>query len=131
MDSELLAGIDFRRIDRARVAYIHLYYERKRKQDRLASEASDRWEARKAVLTQRALSTTAPGWELDGTKFRETCDKDYALNDAMAAWSWHERESKRCESAIRTELVMEALRQAALRRPAPAPRSAGGVPSRG
>lgn len=124
-------GIDFNRIDKARVAYIHLYYERKRKSDRLATDASNKWEARKVRLTERAI---ASGWDLDGTKFRETCAKDYALNDAMDAWSWHERESKRCEGVIRTEFLMEAMRQGALDssgRTAPAPRSAGGVPNRG
>ena len=131
MDLTALAGlgIDFRRIDRTRVAYIHLYYERKRKQDKLAQEASNKWEARKAHLVQRAMMS---GWDLEGTKFRETCDKDYALNDAMQAWSWHEREARRCKGVIETEMLMEAMLQGGLsNRPAPAPRSAGGVRSRG
>lgn len=122
-------GVDFRRVDPARLAYIDMYYARKRKQDHKATEASNRWEARKAHLVQRAIRT---GWDLDGTKFRDFCDQDPALNDAMQAWSWHERESKRCEGVIRTELLMEAMRQAMpepRRRPAPAPRT--GAPSHG
>lgn len=125
-------GIDFNRIDKARVAYIHLYYERKRKSDRLATDASNKWEARKAVLVTRCHAT--PGWTTDSKQFRDLCDKDYMLSDAMEAWSWHERESKRCEGVIRTEFLMEAMRQGALDssgRTAPAPRSAGGVPNRG
>lgn len=128
MDTNSLVGlgIDFLRIDKARVAYIHLYYERKRKSDRQATEASNRWEARKAHLVQRAI---ASGWDLDGTKFRETCAADYALNDHFDKWSWHERESKRCLGVIESELMMEAMLQATPQRPSPAPRQ--GVRSRG
>lgn len=112
-------GIDFKRVDPLRLAYIHSYYARKREQDEKAQAASNRWETRKARLVERCHAT--PGWETDSQKFRDVCDKDNALNDALQAWSFHERESKRCQGVIETELLMEAVRQATPRRPSPGP----------
>lgn len=112
-------GIDFAKADPARLAYVHAYYKRKREQDQKAQEASIKWERRKAELVARCYAT--PGWDTDSPKFRDLCDKDYGLNDAFSAWSFHERESKRCQGVIETELLMEAMRQATPRRRSAAP----------
>lgn len=119
MDTTKL-GIDFSKVDPARLAYIHGYYRRKQEQDDKALSASNRWEIRKAELVTRCHAT--PGWTTDGQKFRDLCDKDNGLNDAFTAWSFHERESKRCQGVIETELLMEAVRQSTpRRRPSPGP----------
>lgn len=87
-----------------RAAYIVMYHARMRKHNKKATEESGKWEARKAVLEARALVT---GWDLDSQKFRTLCDQDNALNDALQAWSWHEREAKRCATVIEVEERMD------------------------
>jgi hypothetical protein len=81
----------------AQRAYVTLYGARQRKANRAATIAANKWEIRKAYLTARAIAT---GWDLDGKTFRDFCKLDYGLNDAMDAWSWNEREAKRCADAI-------------------------------
>lgn len=79
-------------------AYVSLYAARLRKSNRKATEAANKWEARKKWLTE--VYGPQRGYNLKGKDFRDLCTHDWKLIDAMDEWSWHEREAKRCLAAI-------------------------------
>ena len=88
--------------DPKQAEYIQLLWNRLREQNTKAMAASRRWEERSGQLLDRAH---AKGWDVgpdgpDRWQYTEMREKDLELTDAMAAWSWHEREAKRCAAAI-------------------------------
>lgn len=94
-------------------AYVSEYAARQRENDAKATEASNRWLARKAFLTDYMEQNP----HLYGTETakRQKCRDDYVLNDAMDAWSWHMREAARCHDAIETAVTMARLADGTLR----------------
>jgi len=56
---------------------------------RMAILASKEYEARKPDIVERLRRR----WKIDFT-FRKAVDENWALNDLMNAWSWHERQAK-------------------------------------
>lgn len=88
-------------------AYVHEYAKRQRESDAKATEASNKWEARKAWLIAY-MERNSHLYKTDTAK-RNKVSNDYELNDAMDAWSWHAREAARCHDAIETALRMAEL----------------------
>lgn len=88
-------------------AYITEYAARARENDQKATEASNRWLARKAYLV--AFMARNEHLYQTETAQRQKLAGDYALNDAMDAWSWHMREAARCHAAIDTAIKMAKL----------------------
>lgn len=96
-------------------AYLHEYHARQRENDEKATEASNRWLRRKAFL----VAYMAQNPHLYGTEAaqREKMANDWALNDAMDSWSWHQREAARCHAAIESAIRMAELSDRYPRRP--------------
>lgn len=88
-------------------AYVTEYADRQRENDAKATEASNRWLARKAWLVA-FMEQNAHLYQTE-TARRDKLANDYALNDAMDAWSWHMREAARCHDAVETALRMADL----------------------
>lgn len=85
-------------------AYITLYWHRMRKSNEEATHASNKWQERNAFLKEYCRVN-----QYTEHQTREKMRLDYALNDAMDAWSWHTREAARCESVIAMELSARLL----------------------
>lgn len=88
-------------------AYVTEYALRQRENDAKATEASNKWEARKAWLTLY-IERNRHLYQTDTAK-RDKFKGDYELQDAMDSWSWHAREAARCHDAIETTLRMAEL----------------------
>lgn len=91
-------------LDIATREYINLYWAKKRKHDKLATAASNKWTNRKGYVTAYCKHHGYSEFQT-----REKVRIDWVLNDAMDAWSWHTREAARCSEVITAELSARIL----------------------
>lgn len=89
---------------RARL-YVARYYERMRKANQKATEASNRWELRNAEIND-LLDREG---QFDIVQRAKVKEANLGLRDAMDEWSFWEREAKRCHSVITGELAVRQL----------------------
>lgn len=86
--------------------YIINYRDRQRDANKKATEASNRWQERKAWLKAYAIENN---YDLTEKPYRDLMTNDWQLKDAMDDWKWFAGEASRCHDAIDTELKVSEV----------------------